>query len=109
MPLNFWAEAVNTAVYLHKRSPTIALTDSTPYERWFGQKPDVSNLKIFGSICFVHTPDSLRQKLDPKSRKAIFVGYPIETKGYKVYDLESKRFVRSRTYYFTRTNSMILI
>ena len=95
MPLNCWAEAVNTAVYLHNRSPTSSLTDGTPYEHWFGQKPNVSNLKIFGSICFVHTPDNLRQKLDPKSQKAIFVGYPTNTKGYKVYDLESKNFMRS--------------
>ena len=100
MPLNFWAEAVNTAVYLHNRSPTSSLTDGTPYEHWFGQKPNVSNLKIFGSICFVHTPDNLRRKLDPKSRKAIFVGYLTNTKGYKVYDLESKNFVRSRNVLF---------
>jgi hypothetical protein len=42
----------------------------------------------------------LRQKLDPKARKAIFVGYPSDTKGYKMYDLESKRFVRSRNVIF---------
>ena len=100
MPLNFWAESVNTAVYLHNRSPTSSLTDGTPYEHWFGQKPNVSNLKIFGSICFVHTPDNLRQKIDPKSRKAIIVGYPTNTKGYKVYDLESKNFVRNRNVLF---------
>ena len=100
MPLNFWAEAVNTAVYLHNRIPTSSLTDGTPYEHWFGQKPNVLNLKIFGSICFVHTPDNLRRKLDPKSRKAIFVGYLTNTKGYKVYDLESKNFVRSRNVLF---------
>ena len=65
MPLKFWAEAVNTAVYLHNRSPTSALKDKTPFERWFGKKPNVSNLKVFGSVCFVHTPDHLRKKLDP--------------------------------------------
>ena len=46
MPLNFWAEAVNTAVYLHNRSLTTSLTDGIPYEHWFGPKPNVSNLKI---------------------------------------------------------------
>ncbi len=100
MPLNFWAEAVNTAVYLHNRSPTSSLKDTTPFEYWFGKKPNVSNLKVFGCICFVHTSGSLRQKLDPKARKTIFVGYPSDTKGYKMYDLESKRFVRSRNVIF---------
>ena len=96
MPLKFWAEAVNTAVYLHNRSPTSALKDKTPFESWFGKKPNVSNLNVFGSVCFVHTPDHLRKKLDPKSRKAIFVGYPLESKGYKVYEVDAKRFTRCR-------------
>ena len=96
MPLKFWAESVNTAVYLRNRSPTSlsALKDKTPFESWFGVKPNVSNLKVFGSVCFVHTPDHLRKKLDPKCRKAIFVGYPLESKGYKVYEFGAKRFTR---------------
>ena len=51
-------------------------------------------------MCFVHTPDNLRKKLDAKSSKAIFVGYPLDTKGYKVYDLALKRFIRSRNVLF---------
>ena len=100
MPLKFWAESVNTAVYLHNRSPTSALKDKTPFESWFGKKPNVSNLKVFGSVCFVHTPDHLRKKLDPKCRKAIFVGYPLESKGYKVYEVDAKRFTRCRDVLF---------
>ena len=100
MPLKFWAESVNTAVYLHNQSPTSALKDKTPFESWFGKKPNVSNLKIFGSVCFVHTPDHLQKKLDPKCRKAIFVGYPLESKGYKVYEADAKCFTRCRDVLF---------
>ena len=100
VPLKFWAEAVNTAVYLRNRSPTSALKDKTTFECWFGEKPDVSNLRVFGCICFVHTPDNLRKKLNLKSTKAIFVGYLLGTKGYKLYDLSSKRFIRSRNVLF---------
>ena len=100
VPLKFWAEAVNTAVYLLNRSPTSALKDKTPFECWFGEKPDVSNLRVFGCICFVHMPDNLRKKLDPKSNKTIYVGYPLGTKGYKLYDLSSKPFIRSRNVLF---------
>ena len=100
MPLKYWAEAVNTAVYLHNRSPTSSLKGKTPFEGWSGNKPNVSNLKGFRSVCFVHTPDHLRKKPDPKSRKAKFVGYPLESKGYKVYEVDAKRFTRCRDIVF---------
>ena len=35
LPLKFWAEAINSAVYLHNRSPTVSLENNTPYECWF--------------------------------------------------------------------------
>ena len=35
-----------------------------------------------------------------KTTKAIFVGYPLGTKGYKLYDLSSKHFSRSRNVLF---------
>ena len=95
-PLKFWAEAVNIVVYLRNQSPTSALKAKTPFECWLGEKPDVWNLKVFGCICFVHMPDNLKKKLDPKSTKAMFVGYPLGMKGHKLYDLSSKLFIRSR-------------
>ena len=48
----------------------------------------------------MHTPDSFRQKLDPKSEKGILVGYPLDTKGYKIYNIESKKFIRSKDVLF---------
>lgn len=76
VPLIFWAEAINTAAYLHNQSATAALENMTPYECWAGKKPEVSNLRVFGCICFFHVLDQWRTKLDAKSKKAIFVGYP---------------------------------
>ena len=46
MPPTFWGEALCSLVYVINRTPTAALPGSTPYEGWFGQKPDVSNLRI---------------------------------------------------------------
>ena len=48
LPLSFWVEAVNTAVYLHNRSPTSSLKDSTPYEYWHNEKPDASHILLHG-------------------------------------------------------------
>ena len=48
----------------------------------------------------VHVPDSQHRKLDAKTHKAVFVGYPSGVKGYKVYDLEKKKFVVSQDVQF---------
>ena len=48
LPESFWAEAVNTAVYLHNRSATKSLDNMTTYEAWNGLKPDLSHIKVFG-------------------------------------------------------------
>ena len=63
----FWALAVDTACYLKNRSPTSALVDKTPYEVWFGQKPYVAHLRVFGCEAFVHVPKEKRIKLDNKA------------------------------------------
>ena len=60
----------------------------------------MSNLRVFGCICFFHVPDELRTKLDAKSKKAIFVGYPKDSKGYKLYCLATNRFTTSRNVSF---------
>ena len=100
LPIQFWAEAVNTAVCSHNRSPTAALKDRTLFECYFSKKLDISNLRVFGCVCYQHVPQGERQKLDPKSREGIFVGYPEGTKGYKLYDPVKKKFVRSRDVIF---------
>ena len=100
LPLRFWGEALSTAVYLANRSPTSAINE-TPYERWNeGSKPDVSNLRVFGCNAYMHVPDEKRKKLDKKSTKCIFVGYPQGKKGYKLYELSTGKMRVSRDVIF---------
>ena len=63
---SIWAESVSTAVYLKNRCPTKAVTGKTPYEAWFGQKPRVDHLRVFGCDAYVHVPKDERGKLDSK-------------------------------------------
>ena len=37
LPLQFWADAVNTVVYLINRGPSISLDGSIPEEAWIGK------------------------------------------------------------------------
>jgi hypothetical protein len=67
MPKEFWAEAIDCAVYLLNRYKTSSLENITPQEAWSGFKPSVSHLKVFGSVAYAHIPDQKRVKLDDKS------------------------------------------
>ena len=52
----FWAEAINTTVSLKNRSPTKKLELQTPFQVFYGYKPEISHLRIFGSRTFAHIP-----------------------------------------------------
>ena len=91
---------MSTATYTRNRSPTESLNNTTPFECLFNRKPDVSNLRVFGCVAYTHIPDHQRKKLEEKSRKCIFVGYPDGTKGFKLYDLTKGAFIRSRDVIF---------
>jgi hypothetical protein len=54
LPKEFWAEAANTTIFLPNRLPAKFLEDKTPFEVWYGYKPSLNFLKVFGSVCFVH-------------------------------------------------------
>jgi len=48
-----------------------------------GKKLDVSHLRMFVCITYVHVFDGKRSKLDPKAKKCIFIGYSLEQKKYR--------------------------
>ncbi len=92
----FWAEAALTAVVLRNRSPTKAVEEITPYQCFLGSKPNVSNFRVFGCKAYMHIPKETRRKWDSRSSKCIFVGYYINSKGYRLWDPESRRIHLSR-------------
>ena len=96
LPNTFWAEAVYTAVYILNRRPTKSVKDKTPIEAWNGKKPSAKHLRVFGSICYIHIPDVKRHKLEDKTIRGIFLGYSNISKGYRVYNLQTKKLVISR-------------
>ena len=56
VPCSLWAEAVSTVVHILNRSPTSSLAGITPFEAYFGCKPDVSYFWVFGCDAYVHIP-----------------------------------------------------
>lgn len=73
LPGSFWDEAVVYASTLRNLSPAHGIS-KTPWEMLTGQKPNLSFLRVFGSLAFVHVPDVNRNKLDPKCVKGVVLG-----------------------------------
>jgi hypothetical protein len=100
LPNYFWAEAVAITVHIMNRTPTMAVHGMTPEEKFTSKKPDVSHLKMFGCIAYVHVPDEKRLKLDPKVEKCIFIGYSLKQKGYRCVNPSTRKLQVSRDVVF---------
>ncbi|GJZ54682.1 retrotransposon protein, putative, ty1-copia subclass [Tanacetum coccineum] len=94
LPLSFWDYALESATRILNMVPTKKV-DKTPYEMWYGKVPNLSYLKVWGCEALVKrdTPD----KLEQRSVKCIFIGYPKETMGYYFYFPPENKIVVART------------
>ena len=96
----FWGYALETSPFTLNRVPSKAV-EKTPYEMWNGKRPCLSFLKILG--CEAYVKRQVSNKLEPKSDKCLFVGYPKDTKGYYFYILiENKVFVARNAVFLER-------
>lgn len=82
LPSSLWAEAVAYIVFIRNR--LISSTNNvTPYEAWYGRKPNLADIRIFGSRAFVRCPDA--RKLDQGCEKGAFVGLSDTQKASRIY------------------------
>lgn len=101
LPKMFWGDAIFAATYLINRSPTNSLNSKTPYELWFGRKPDLSNLKVFGCQAYAFVPKEKRVKFDDKSQLCIMLGY--SDCGYRLWNPDTRSILISRDVKFNES------
>ena len=99
-PLNLWANAIDTVVYFINRGPSMALDGGIPEEMWIGKKVNYSSLIVFGCEAFAHIDKEDRKKLDAKSQKCYLVGYGVNDLGYRLWDVDNHKIIRSRDVVF---------
>ncbi|KAH9700446.1 hypothetical protein KPL71_024696 [Citrus sinensis] len=100
LPNSFWAEAVKTAYYIVNRSPSTTIGLKTAMEMWTGKPADYSYLHAFGCPVYVMYNTQERTKLDPKSRRCIFLRYADGVKRYRLWDPTAHKIVISRDVIF---------
>ncbi|GJT91231.1 putative ribonuclease H-like domain-containing protein [Tanacetum coccineum] len=91
LPNTFWAEAVSTACYVLNRVLVTKPQNKTPYELITGKIPIISYIRPFGChVTILNTIDHLG-KFEEKSDEGFLVGYSLNSKAFRVYNLETKR------------------
>ena len=85
LPSYLWGYSLLTAAHLLNKIPSKAVP-MTPYEIWFGRRPNLSYIKVWGCPAYVRVTQ--QDKLPPRGQKFRFVGYPSNTMGYIFYDTE---------------------
>ncbi|GKC06820.1 putative ribonuclease H-like domain-containing protein [Tanacetum coccineum] len=91
LPNTFWAEAVSTACYVLNRVLVTKPHNKTPYELLTGKIPIISYIRPFGChVTILNTIDHLG-KFAGKSNEGFLVGYSLQSKAFRVYNLETKR------------------
>ena len=104
VPKRFWGDDVVSACYLINRIPTRVLNDISPsFQVLNKMTPLIDHLRVFGCVCYVLIPGQQRNKLEPKSIKAMFIGYSHTQKGYKCYLPDSRRVMVSRDVKFVES------
>ena len=97
LPIDFWAEAMETANYLRNRLPTKTRGhgEVIPEEKWSGSRQNLSHLRIFGSEVLVDIPKEKRIKTDIQHVwRGILIGYSNKTnKHYQAWAPETKQVI----------------
>ncbi|GJT90826.1 putative ribonuclease H-like domain-containing protein [Tanacetum coccineum] len=91
LPTTFWAEAVSTACYIFNQVRVTKPQNKTPYELLFGHKPIINYIRPFGCHVTILDTLSVLGKFDGKSDEGFLVGYSLNSKAYRVYNLVTKR------------------
>ena len=105
LPKYFWGEAINTSCYVINRVSIRPMLSKTPYELYKGRKPNISHLRSFGCKCFIlHNGKHPIGKMDVKSDEAIFMGYALNSKAYRVFNKTTLIVEESIHVVFDETN-----
>ncbi|CAL1356033.1 unnamed protein product [Linum trigynum] len=82
LPQNLWGEAILIATQILNRVP-YSKTQTIPYEKWKGKRPNLNYFKVWGCLAKVRVPKPKQVKLGPKTIDCIFIGYANNSKAYR--------------------------
>src|SRR5258705_4299224 len=83
------------STYIKNRSAHRSI-GMTPYERWYGKKPHLGHMRIFGCRCYAHLEKEHRKKFDSHTIECVFLGYYSTESLFAVYDVNKRVILKKR-------------
>ena len=96
----YYAYTRTKALYIKLVVLKHSIGNVSPYEKLYGVPPNNTHLRSFGCLCFASTLKQGWTKFNARATPCVFVGYPYDQKGYKLYDLASKKIFVSQNVRF---------
>ncbi|GJV51344.1 retrovirus-related pol polyprotein from transposon TNT 1-94 [Tanacetum coccineum] len=83
---HYWTEVVATACYTQNRSTIVKIHLKTSYEIFRGRLPNINFLHVFGCPVYIYNYKDHLGKFDEKADDGYFFGYPLVSKGLRVFN-----------------------
>jgi len=102
LPSTLWCYAAETAADIYRYTFHSAL-NKTPYEAWYGVKPHINNLRVWGCHVYVRIPNP--KKLEQRVVRGYFLGFTKSRLIVRWYDSETKLVKHASAVRFDETNT----
>ena len=96
LPPSYWVESLHMATYLLIIRPTRVLHNLTPMHILDNKAPSYDHLRTFGYLCYPNLSSTTTHKMSPRSTPCIFLGYPLNHRGYRCLNLATHKVIISR-------------
>lgn len=95
IPLRFWVQACQNALFLTNRIVTAALSENwTPFEAWHYRKPSINHIRGFGCLAYSLIRNEIKgSKFSPVSSHGVLVGFDEDNYNYHIYDMKSQKII----------------
>ncbi|CAI7815069.1 unnamed protein product [Closterium sp. NIES-54] len=100
-PQFLWPQAVRYTAHQLNLWPSDARPRMTPVSLRTGSWGVAADYRVYGSLAHVRAPGA--NKLSPRTRACIFLGFPLDTSGWQFYDQVTCQFFSSQDVTFDKS------
>ena len=79
----YWTSSLNTA-FCFKNFCSHSAIKKTPHEAMYGEKANLSLMKVFGCVAYPFIEKQFRNKIDRKAKKEIFLGHALDSRSFLI-------------------------